>query len=425
MPRDRDLTFRVAVGIVATAGLALRLWAVDRWYRSLELGFTDNFFYNKQAAAIADGRGWIDPFVFEATGVARPSAEHMPLYSGYLSIWSFLGLQSASWHRVASCLLGVVTIVLVALVARRLAGTTAGIIGAVFAATFPPLWIVDGTIVAESLYAPIIAGIMLAGLRYADRPGPGRAVVLGVTIALATLTRSEGLALLVFVAVPLVLVTRGIDWRARLRHLVAVGLACACLVAPWTVRNLQEFAEPTPLAYGSGYVMKIGSCDRTYHGEYFGYWHISCSYTGPTEPDRSAGDQQAREEALDYISDNLDRVPAVVAARIGRLWHVYRPVQGVHWDIFYERRGHGPSWAGLWMFYALAPLAIGGVVALWRRWAALVVTGAMIFSATFSAAIAFGVTRYRIGGDVAVVVLAAIGADAALRWLRARRAAIT
>lgn len=422
-PFARDRAFTTAVAVVAAGGFALRLWAVERWYRALELGFTDNFFYNRQAEAIADGQGWIDPFVLEATGVAQPSAEHPPLYSAYLAIWSFLGLGSPSWHRVASCLLGVVTIVLVALVARRLAGAPAGVLAAVAAAVFPPLWIADGTLVAESLYASIIAGIMLVALRYADRPGPGPAVGLGALIALAALTRSEGLALLGFCALPLVLVTPRIDWGTRLRHLAAIGLACACLVAPWTIRNLQEFEEPTPLAYGAGYVMKIGSCDRTYYGEYLGYWHISCSYDGPTEPDRSAGEKQAREEALDYIEDNLDRVPVVAAARVGRLWHVFRPGQGVDWDIFYERRGHGASWAGLWMFYAFVPLAAAGVWALRRHRVALVVTGSMIFSATFSAAIAFGVTRYRIAGDVAFVVLVGVGADHLLRLVRGRRRA--
>ncbi|MDZ7673465.1 MAG: glycosyltransferase family 39 protein [Acidimicrobiales bacterium] len=413
-------SFRVRVGIVAALGLGVRLWAVEEFYRRLPLAFSDNFFYSVQANALADGKGFLDPFLYDETGIVEPSASHPPLYSLYLSIWSFLGMDTPTWHRVASCMLGIVTVVAVALVARRLAGDRAGIAAGAVAALFPPLWIVDGTIVAESLYAPVIAGVMLAGLRFAERPTNGRAVVLGLVIAAAALTRSEGLALLAFVALPLVLLLRSAAWRDRIRLFAVTVAACLTMVAPWTIRNLAAFEEPTPLAYGAGYVMKVGNCDLTYQGKFLGYWHYSCNYAGSMEPDMSVGERRAREQAIDYIGDNLERVPTVVAARVGRLWHVYRPFQGVDFDVLFERRGLFPSRAGLWGFYALVPLVAAGLWAVRRCPSALVVTGAMLFSATFSAALAFGITRYRIAGDVAIAVLAGIGIDWSLRRLRGR-----
>ena len=102
-----------------------------------------------------------------------------------------------------------------------------------------------------------------------------------------------------------------------------------------------------PLAYGAGYVMKIGNCDRTYHGTFLGYWHITCAYTGSTEPDLSVGEVRAREQAIDYIGDHMDRLPVVVAARIGRLWNVFRPGQGTDFDVLFERRARFPTDAGL------------------------------------------------------------------------------
>jgi 4-amino-4-deoxy-L-arabinose transferase-like glycosyltransferase len=403
--------FRATLGATAVLGLGVRLWAVEFFYRALPLGFSDNFFYSVQANALAEGHGYLDPFLWSETGLVEPSASHTPLYSTYLAAWSFLGLDSATWHRVASSFLGVATVVLVGLVARRLAGDRAGLIAAAAAALFPPLWITDGTIVAESLYAPMTALVMLAGLRLADRRDTSSAAVLGLTIALTALTRSEGVALLVLLVVPLVVVLRPLTWPARARVLAVSWTVCFLVIAPWTIRNLAAFEEPTPLAYGAGYVMRYGNCDATYRGDFLGYWSVECAYTGTMEPDMSVGERVARAEALEYIGDNLERVPVVVAARVGRLWHLYRPLQTTDFDVLFERRGRFPSDASLAAFYVVAPLALVGAWALRRHRAGLVVTGAMIASATLSAAIAFGITRYRIAGDVALVVLAGVGID--------------
>lgn len=410
--------FRLCLGVIAVAGLAVRLWAIQTYYRQLPLGFSDNFFYSVQANGLAEGHGYLDPFLWAETGIVEPSASHTPLYSTYLAVWSFVGLDSATWHRVASALLGVATIVLVGLLARRLAGNRAALLAASAAALFPPLWIADGTIVAESLFAPLIAVVMLAGLRLARHGDTASAALLGAAIAATALTRSEGLALLVLVTVPLILVMRSLSWTARARLVAVTWVTCVAVIAPWTIRNLASFEEPTPLAYGAGYVLRYGNCDTTYQGDFLGYWSVDCAYTGTMEPDMSVGEKRARAEALDYIGDHLDRFPVVVAARVGRLWHLYRPLQTTDFDVLFERRGRLPSDAALVGFYVLAPLAALGAWALRRQHAGLVVTAAMIASATLSAAIAFGITRYRIAGDVALVVLAGIGLDWILRRIR-------
>lgn len=407
--------FARQLALVAVAGFGFRLWAVDRWYRQLPLGFSDNFYYSEQAGLLADGRGYIDPFVLEYSGGVEPSAAHPPLYSTYLAVWSLLGLGTPTWHRIASCVLGAGTIVVVGLIGRRLAGRRAGVLAALAAAVFPPLWIADGTLVAESPYALIIGIVVLAGLRLARHRDLPSAALLGATIGLAALTRSEGLALVGLAGLPLVVVIAGVSVRRRILVFATVAAVALAVIAPWSIRNFATFEEPVPLAYGAGEVLKIGNCDRTYDGEFLGYWHISCAYQGSWEPDRSVAELRARRQAIDYIEDNLDRVPVVVAARVGRLWHLYRPAQGIDFDDFFERRGRVPSTAQLWLFYAGAPFALAGAWALRRHRPAVVLLGSLVASATISAAFAFGITRYRIAGDVAFVILAGVGIDHVLR----------
>lgn len=411
-----DRRFTWALAGIAVVALGVRVWSVMTYYRQLPLGFTDNFYYSQQANFLADGHGFSDPYHWHDTGELIASADHPPLYSLYLAVWSLLGFRDATDHRLASSLVGVATVIVLGLVARRIAGDRAGLVAAGIAALYPPLWIVDGTIVAETLYATMIGLVLLAALRAIDTPGLRSFALLGGAIGLAALTRSEGLSLLVLLVVPVLLLLR-LPWRERIRLAVVAGVAAGLLIAPWFVRNLAHFAEPVPLAYGAGFVLHIGNCDETYSGPMLGYWHFDCAYPGPLLPDKSIAEVKARRAALEYISDNLDRVPAVVAARVGRLWHLYRVEQGISFDKFFERRGQLPSEAAVPAFYVVAVAAAAGAWALRRRRATLVALLSLLVSATISAAMAFGITRYRIAGDVGLVVLAGVGVDALLRRL--------
>jgi hypothetical protein len=61
---------------------------------------------------------------------------------------------------------------------------------------------------------------------------------------------------------------------------------------------------------------------------------------------------------------------------------------------------------------------VAGAVILWRRRGPLLVLGLWAPLAVFTAATAFGSTRYRIAAEVSVVILAAVTIDAVIRALR-------
>ena len=68
-------------------------------------------------------------------------------------------------------------------------------------------------------------------------------------------------------------------------------------------------------------------------------------------------------------------------------------------------------------FALLVPLAVAGLEVIRRRRGPLLVLGAWIPIATFTAATAFGNTRYRTAAEASLVILAAVALDAALsRW---------
>ena len=403
----------------------------------------DDFFYHWQANALADGMGFLNPLTWKALGRIDPSAAHPPLYSLYLAVVSWFGGTTPLAHRLASCVLGAGGVVLLAMVARRIAGPRAMLLAAFLGAVYPMLWINDGMLISESMYVPLVALILLFAYRLWDSRSWLDAALLGGAIGFASLTRPEAVMLVALIGVPFLFVPRFGAVKRRILVLLLVGATCLVVIAPWWIRNLTTFENPVFLATGHGSVLQSANCDQTYSGPYLGYWNIECITAGrppenaqqrellhsKTYPavayllaqdprDESIADVRARTKAVHYIEDHLTRAPLVAAARVARVWGVFRVRQEVSFDDFFERRGHWPSWAGTWMYYALAALSLYALFWMRRRRIPISPMIAIIVMVTFTAAISIGITRYRVGADVMLAILGGVGLDALWRLLR-------
>jgi hypothetical protein len=223
--------------------------------------------------------------------------------------------------------------------------------------------------------------------------------------------------------VPLVLLTRSIEVRQRVR-LTLVALAVgAAVVAPWYLFNLARFDRPVLWSSGSGSVLTDASCDETYYGEFIGY-HANCVVEPPSDPDLDESEREAemQEQATDYIGDHLDRLPLVMAARVGRIWEVFKPLQTTELNWSLEGRGKAASELGLVGYYLLLPPAVLGAVGLRRRGLTLIPVLSTVAVVTIAAATTFGVTRYRVPADVALVMLGGVGLRDVAMWIVGRRA---
>jgi len=436
-------TFGAGMAVVAVVALGVRVSWVLIARRNFAL-HGDDFFYHWQANAIADGKGFLNPYTWKALGRLEPSAAHPPLYSLYLAAYSWLGFTTPLAHRLASCLLGTAAVVVVGLVARRIAGDRAGLVAAGIAAVYPQLWINDGMLISESMYVLVIAITLLLTYRLWESRRWTDAAWLGVAIGLSALTRPEAVILVPLLGVPF-LFSRREPFKRRLGTFFVIGGLCLVVILPWWVRNLTQFHDPTFLATGNGVVLQVSNCDGTYSGQFLGYWDIKC-LTGDAPPqnaqqeqilhgtsvpglaylhardprDDSQLDTTARQKAFDYIGAHLSRVPIVMAARVGRIWGVFRAEQDVNFDIFFERRGKWPSWAGAYMYYALLPFAVYALVIMRRRRVPISPMIAIFAMVTITVALAMGITRYRVGADVALAILGGVAVDGLIRHFRRR-----
>jgi hypothetical protein len=428
-----------ALGVFA---LAIRMTWVLVARRNFPLK-GDDFFYHWQANALADGMGFINPLTWKALGRLDPSAAHPPLYSLYLAVVSWLGGTTPLAHRLASCVLGAGGVVLLALVARRIAGPRAMLLAAFLGAVYPMLWINDGMLISESLYVPLVALTLLCAYRLWDSRSWLDAALLGGAIGLAALTRPEAVLLVPLVGVPFLFVPRFGALKRRVLVFLLVGAASLVVIAPWWVRNLTTFENPVFLATGNGSVLQSANCDETYSGPYLGYWNIECIVAGrppqnqqqrallhskkfpgvayllAQDPrDESVSDVRARTKAIHYVEDHLSRAPLVAAARIGRVWGFFRVRQQVNFDDFFERRGHWPSWAGTWMYYALVALSLYALVWMRKRRIPISPMIAIVLMVTFTAAVSIGITRYRVSADVMLAILGGVALEALWRLVR-------
>lgn len=379
-----------------------------------------------QARLMARGHWFVDGATWFVSGGEeyRASAGDPPVYVLFLSAFSRLGLTSGTSHRLLSAAVGVVGVVLIGIIARRIGGHRAGIIAAAIAAVYPMLWINDGMLLSESLFVSLVCATILAAYRFWDHPSWQRAAWLGAAVGAAALTRGEGL-FLGLVVIPLLW---GLHGRAMVHRLglgaVTAAVALA-LCSPWFAYNLSRFEEPVLMTSQTGAVLSAASCDSTYYGDRLGYWDDCMAWyveTGRVDgwPDLSLDESQRdripREAAMQYMRDNLGRLPLVAVARVARMWDVYQPAESVEFNAIVEGRGMGPSQAGLFSYYLLLPFAGGGAVLLWRRRIPLSPLLIVPLSVTVTAAATFGITRYRAPADAAIVVLAAV----ALSWLAGR-----
>jgi uncharacterized membrane protein len=228
--------------------------------------------------------------------------------------------------------------------------------------------------------------------------------------------------LFVLFAVPTLLLVPRVATRRRFELFGVMVVVALVIVGPWTVRNLTTFEKPTLLGNGFGWVLLYGSCDAAFSGPRLGYWDDSCSLKDyPPDTEESVLDQMARTKALDYLGNHKSRIPVVVAARIGRVWDVYRPFQNVELNAVSERRGHDASWAVLIGYWLVMPFAIFGLVVLRRRRIPIFPYLAIALSVTITVALSFGITRYRAPVDTVLPILAAIGIDSI--WRHTRRPA--
>ena len=415
---------------ITAVGLAVRLIYLVGW-RSPWPVIGDPYYYHQGANLLADGEGYVHPYQYLLFGVRLPGADHPPGFMTVLGAFSWLGLRTFFQHQVISCVIGATGVAAMGVAGRRIAGRRVGLIAAVVIALSPNVFYFDAMVVSESLMVASTAAVLWSVYRWWDRPGLRSALTFGVVIGLAALVRSESILLGPLLAVPLVWWRRravagdghspaGRSWLAQLG---LAGLAAAVVIAPWVGYNLSRFEEPTTLSAQLDQTLGTANCDEVYEGDRVGYWSLSCIQATEhlvPEGDASAQGKGFREIAYRYAREHGDRLPYVVAARVGRTFGLYQPQEQLLLDRSVDQKEIVLGQVGMVVWYGVAVAGAFGLVGLRRAGRPIFPIVAVVGSVVVVVALVYGNTRFRLPAELALVIPAAVSLDAALSGMRRR-----
>ncbi|MFT4539069.1 MAG: Flp pilus assembly protein TadD/4-amino-4-deoxy-L-arabinose transferase-like glycosyltransferase [Planctomycetota bacterium] len=200
-----------------------------------------------------------------APNVADPEIRSTPYFRPPLVVFWMASIFGVIGHqhytaRVLQCLLGAGACVLTYLLGRRLFGEGSGLCAGVLAALYWILIYFDTEYREVTFLAFLYVAVMLALLRYRDRPSLKGAVWVGLLHGAAILAKPNGLLLIPLLLVWMVLVTRMRSSR-RQHWIHASGLVAAVLlcVLPVSIRNLTAGDDAVLISSNGGINFYIGN----------------------------------------------------------------------------------------------------------------------------------------------------------------------
>src|SRR4051794_29784201 len=397
------------LALAVAAGFAVRLLYVLVVQHGVGVG-GDGLEFHILANQLADGHGYIQPLVVSPTGVA--TADKPPLYPLLLAIPSLLGWSSLAAHRVLSCLMGAVLVAGVGLLGRRVGGSErVGLIAAWIAALYPLLVVLDGAVRSESLFAPLVAFLLLATYRLVDRPSAGRAVAVGVLLGACVLTRSEAVLLGAFL---LVIVGFRLPGGSRFRPIAGAALIALLFVSPWAIRNWAEFDRPL-LSTNSGSLVYGANCHTAYYSGLIGTWPCYPRLTVAPGRDEADVSTELRRDGLDYAGDHAGRLPAVAAVRAARSFDFWSPASATRLEAGIGDRDLTTYRIGVGVYYLLLPLAVWGAVILRRRGEPLALLLSLLALVVVVTLLGYGTPRFGVPAEIPIVVLASVAVARVVR----------
>ena len=243
----------IALAVIVAIGLALR---VDSALEPLDVRpGTDSAVY----ASVAEQLYEHQRFALPGTASPYDWSPGAPLF--YAAVYYATGGVHPGAARLVVALLGALTIILVFLLGRRLAGPLAGLAGAALFAIYPVTIFFSGKLMSEPLATLTLVGAVLSFFWAGDRGRHWAAwAVPGVLLGLTAFARPEYLAFVaVFAPLALIRGRRNDGWR---RGLVAGGvlaLAFALPIVPWTLHASNAEGRFVPISTGGGKALFIGT----------------------------------------------------------------------------------------------------------------------------------------------------------------------
>ena len=434
-PRTRDASrgphtrstrtiFAFWLGIIAVVGIIVRLIYIERYapYRHL---FDDSSWYYLQALNLRRGHGYID--IAREFGVLkghpevageRATAYWPPLFPIALAGWQSIFGESVRTSQLMGVATGAATVVMAGHLGRAVVSRAVGLVAAALVAVSPFIIAVDGSLMSETLYLPLVLLALVAAQRARDHPQWWSWALLGGAIGLASLARGDALFLVVVVMIPVVLLARP-TWQQFVWRVGVGAAALTVVVSPWVIRNAVEVGEPTLSTVSASAVIAVANCDATYSGRLLGSWKYACLQPELGFRMSEVGyAAHVRAKGIDYALGHASRWPIVGLARLGRVWGFWNPKELTTTE---ARETRNLTWQRMAWPVSLATLGIGltGFWILRRSRVRVAVLVAPVVMSSVIALLTYGNSRFRTASEP--VLLIGVAVVAVQMWARFRK----
>ena len=356
--------------------------------------------------------GLLDHFQF---GYPDPSAFRLPLYPFFLCMFMAIS-RSVFFLSLVNVLLSTATIYLAYLCAQNLfSNKTIARLSAWVVAVDPTFVFYSPIIASEHLCIPLLLLALIVATKTVT-PFMKRAIIAGVLVGFATLTRGEGLFYLPVIAA-IFLFQRQVQNISQFRRCLAVCVVIMSafgVLLPWYIRNRLMVGPGTGLSTASGMNFYFA------HSEIYGFRPLDRTPLAGVE----AGEINQRGYQLGFAY--IAKTPAsIFSSALEGVRRLYLPgSHAVTWTIRMKRQDRNQPWpekqlgfipvartSDKTFFYILEALIILSFLS-WRRWnqkAAWVIGSCLFMNFVCYAIVFWGKPRYRWFPEMLLCMIAALG----------------
>jgi 4-amino-4-deoxy-L-arabinose transferase-like glycosyltransferase len=329
---------------------------------------------------------------------STPNISRPPAWPFIMAVIYFFAGEHEWFVRLLYCFLGAGTCLLIYLWAKDLFGKRIAFWTGILAAIYPGLFIYDGWLYSESLFTFCLTFLAysLYKVSYpsvtAKMSGKQRLPVIlpfwqhllrrhkwsilgGLFLGLAALTRPNGPILVALVGLWAVMVIRArvVSWKRALNSALVIIFVAAAMIVPWTYRNYSVSHAFVLVSTGMGDVLKGAYNDTVLQGDpaVRGMWrppphtllgHDSSGYT-------PENDRLDTEQAFTWIRSHLSAMPYLLSIHLLNLWIPYVYAHGLPFEEFPDRLSSKIMLSLIpIMSLPIFVLAVGGLLATWKRW---------------------------------------------------------
>lgn len=401
----RNVPFRFQIGLISLLGLVVRIFWVLRFGSNFAV--TGDSLRNLNIGErLAKGLG----FTVERSGVSVATASQAPGTPVLIAVMRNLGVRSVTESKVVFSAFGALTIAFVGYIGKLISGESGARLCATLAAFSPMFILADISLNGDGLVLLLASGLILMVMTVVskDRVTVRDWAIIGLVSAVAIYVRFSLLVLVLCMVLPAT-IRIGRSWRKSLRFLAVSMGVVLLLVGPWVIRNAREVGVAT-VSTSTSRVLVGSNCSFTYYSsELRGDYASKCLLASDdVEGDEETLSRSQTQYAREFIADNVSELPAISSVRILRSWWIVdsrSQIEREEWRETADSRLLTFGRVTNVLFMALSAVGVYAQLRLRRLlWPLLM----PILSVAVVSMVAYGTYRFRLAGEVAMVILSTI-----------------